>query len=215
MPKSEENHHGFTEEEQRLWIDTLVKTGKDMDRIFKMQEDRRRRSKEEELKEQWPSTEAARLFTQLGETFTACQKLLEQNPAMERRRPSWPMASGTMCSPCCGTIWKRRTGRRDASIPEAAGGPAGRRRYEGRSIAICTWRWRRRVQRSSTCRRWRTRTQSRWRSPKQRKAWWNGTLEEKVATKLAYVLQVAMSNVGNVNFEPEEEEEEEESLKSP
>jgi hypothetical protein len=31
----------------------------------------------------------------------------------------------------------------------------------------------------------------------------------KVATKLAYVLQVAMSNVGNVEFEPEEEEEEE------
>jgi hypothetical protein len=37
----------------------------------------------------------------------------------------------------------------------------------------------------------------------------DGTLEEKVATKLAYVLQVAMSNVGNVEFEPEEEEEEE------
>jgi hypothetical protein len=36
----------------------------------------------------------------------------------------------------------------------------------------------------------------------------DGTLEEKVATKLAYVLQVAMSNAGNVNFEPEEEEEE-------
>src|ERR1051325_5455535 len=33
----------------------------------------------------------------------------------------------------------------------------------------------------------------------------DGTLEEKVATKLAYVLQVAMSNVGNVQFEPEEE----------
>ena len=33
----------------------------------------------------------------------------------------------------------------------------------------------------------------------------DGTLDEKVATKLAYVLQVAMSNVGKVNFEPEEE----------
>jgi len=33
----------------------------------------------------------------------------------------------------------------------------------------------------------------------------DGTLEEKVATKLAYVLQVAMSNV---DFEPEEVEEE-------
>jgi hypothetical protein len=35
----------------------------------------------------------------------------------------------------------------------------------------------------------------------------DGTLDEKVATKLAYVLQVAMSNVGKVSFEPEEVEE--------
>jgi len=35
----------------------------------------------------------------------------------------------------------------------------------------------------------------------------DGTLDEKVATKLAYVLQVAMSNVDKVNFEPEEDEE--------
>jgi hypothetical protein len=35
----------------------------------------------------------------------------------------------------------------------------------------------------------------------------DGTLDEKVATKLAYVLQVAMSNLGKVNFEPEEVEE--------
>ena len=32
--------------------------------------------------------------------------------------------------------------------------------------------------------------------------------KKKVATKLAYVLQVAMSNVNNVKFEPEDEEEE-------
>lgn len=36
----------------------------------------------------------------------------------------------------------------------------------------------------------------------------DGTLDEKRATRLAYVLQLAMSNVGRVNFEPEEIEEE-------
>ena len=81
MPKSIENHNGFTEEEQRLWYET-VRTGEDMKRMFDMQGERRQREAEEELKEQWPSTEAARLFTQLGETFTACQKMLEQNPAI-------------------------------------------------------------------------------------------------------------------------------------
>jgi hypothetical protein len=32
----------------------------------------------------------------------------------------------------------------------------------------------------------------------------DGTLEEKRATRLAYYLQLAMSNVGRVDFEPEE-----------
>src|SRR5258707_382048 len=82
MPKSEESMNGFTEEEERLWTET-VKTGEDMRRMFNMRDEHRRREQEEELKEQWPSTEAARLFAHLGETFTACQKLLEQNPAIE------------------------------------------------------------------------------------------------------------------------------------
>ncbi|HET9282041.1 MAG TPA: hypothetical protein VFR24_08780 [Candidatus Angelobacter sp.] len=68
MARAEENEDGFTEEEQELW-ETTVHTGDDMDRIFKMRDERRRREDEEELKEQWPATEAARLFTQLAETF--------------------------------------------------------------------------------------------------------------------------------------------------
>ena len=34
----------------------------------------------------------------------------------------------------------------------------------------------------------------------------NGTLEEKRAMRLAYYLQLAVTNVGRVNFEPEYEE---------
>src|SRR4249919_3027236 len=82
MPKSEEGYQGFTKEEAELWR-TTVKTGEDMDRVWAVRDERRRREAEEELREQWPQTEAARLFTQLGETFTACQKLLERNPAIE------------------------------------------------------------------------------------------------------------------------------------
>ena len=55
------------------------------------------------------------------------------------------------------------------------------------------------------------RTRSRWRSTESIQGLVDGTLEEKRATKLAYFLQLAMSNVGRVNFEPEEEEEEVES----
>ena len=42
MPKSKENREGFTEEEDRLWRET-VKTGEDMRRMFNMRDERRRR----------------------------------------------------------------------------------------------------------------------------------------------------------------------------
>ena len=82
MPKSEENINGFTQEEEQMWRET-VKTGADMRRMFNMRDERQRREREEELKEQWPTTEAAQLFKQLGETFKACEKLLEQDPEIQ------------------------------------------------------------------------------------------------------------------------------------
>jgi hypothetical protein len=206
MPKSIENHNGFTEEEQRLWHET-VKTGEDMDRMFKMRDDRRRREQEEEMKEQWPSTEAARLFTQLGETFTACQKLLEQNPAIEaaakladgerhdvftilrdnlekaNRAPrcEYPRSGGKPCRApkVRGQKYCNMHLAMEAARPTKLNLPA---LEDGNSIQVAL--------------------------TKTAQGLVDGTLEEKVATKLAYVLQVAMSNVANVNFEPEEEEEE-------
>jgi hypothetical protein len=38
------------------------------------------------------------------------------------------------------------------------------------------------------------------------KGWWTAHWTKSAATKLAYFLQLAMSNVGRVKFEPEEEE---------
>ncbi|MCU1254299.1 MAG: hypothetical protein JWM83_598 [Candidatus Angelobacter sp.] len=204
MPKAIENINGFTEEEQRMWGET-VKTGEDMRRMFNMRDERKRREQEEELKEQWPSTEAARLFTQLGETFTACQKLLEQNPAIEaavkladgerhdvftmlrdnlekaNRAPrcEYPRSGGQLCRA------PKVRGQKyccmhlaiEAARPTKFSLPA---LDDANSIQVAL--------------------------NKTAQGLVDGTLDERVATKLAYVLQVAMSNVGKVNFEPEEVE---------
>jgi hypothetical protein len=205
MPKSVENSDGFIEEEQRLWRET-VKTGEDMGRMFNMRNERRRREQEEELKEQWPSTEAARLFTQLGETFTACQKLLEQNPAIEavaeladgerhdvftmlrdnlekaNRAPrcEYPRSGGQLCRApkVRGQKYCCMHLAMEAARPTKFSLPA---LDDANSIQVAL--------------------------NKTAQGLVDGTLEEKVATKLAYILQVAMSNVGYVNFEPEEAEE--------
>ncbi|MBZ5509163.1 MAG: hypothetical protein LAO78_27195 [Acidobacteriia bacterium] len=205
MPKSIENHNGFTEEEERLWDET-VETGEDMRRMFNMRDERRRREREEELKEQWPSTEAARLFTQLGEAFTACQKLLERNPAIEatarladgERHDVFTMLRDNLekanRAPRCEYP---RSGGRPCRAPKVRG-----QKYCCMHVAMEAVR------------------PTKFSLPalddansiqvalnKTAQGLVDGTLEEKVATKLAYVLQVAMSNVDKVNFEPEEVEE--------
>jgi hypothetical protein len=206
MPKSKENREGFTDEEERLWTET-VRTGGDLDRIFKMQAERRQREEEEDLKEQWPSTEAAQLFTQLGETFTACQKLLERQPGILQvakladgeRHDVFTMLRDNLekanRAPRCEYP---RSGGRPCRAPKVRG-----QKYCNMHLAMEAAR------------------PTKFSLPalddansiqvalnKTAQGLVDGTLNEKVATKLAYVLQVAMTNVDKVDFEPEEEEEE-------
>jgi hypothetical protein len=206
MPKSEEGYQGFTEEEAELWR-TTVKTGEDMDRVWAVRDERRRREAEEELREQWPQTEAARLFTQLGETFTACQKLLERNPAIEaaakladgERHDVFTMLRDNLekanRAPRCEYP---RSGGRPCRAPKVRG-----QKYCNMHLAMEAARPTKfnlpALEDANSIQVALTKTAQ---------GLVDGTLEEKVATKLAYVLQVAMSNVGNVNFEPGEEEEE-------
>ncbi len=207
MPKSEEGYQGFTQEEAELLWRTTVKTGEDMDRVWAVRDARRRREAEEELREQWPQTEAARLFTQLGETFTACQKLLERNPAIEaaakladgERHDVFTMLRDNLekanRAPRCEYP---RSGGRPCRAPKVRG-----QKYCNMHLAMEAARPTKfnlpALEDANSIQVALTKTAQ---------GLVDGTLEEKVATKLAYVLQVAMSNVGNVNFEPEEEEEE-------
>jgi hypothetical protein len=207
MPKSIENHNGFTEEEQRLWYET-VRTGEDMKRMFDMQGERRRREAEEELKEQWPSTEAARLFTQLGETFTACQKMLEQNPAIGAAAKLADGERHDVFTMLRDNLEKANRAPR-CEYPRSGGQPCRAPKVRGQKY--CNMHLAMEAARPT-----------KFSLPalddansiqvalnKTAQGLVDGTLNEKVATKLAYVLLVAMTNVDKVDFEPEEEEEEE------
>ena len=203
MAKSKEIHDGFTEEEWELWR-TTVKTGDDMKRVFNLRDERRRREAEEELREQWPQTEAARLFTQLAEAFTACQKLVEQNPQIQEtarladseRHDVFTMLRDNLekanQAPRCE---KRKSNGQMCRAPKMRG-----EKYCCMHLAMETAR------------------PTKFSLPalddansiqvavdKSIQGLVDGTLEEKRATKLAYFLQLAMSNVGRVNFEPPEE----------
>src|SRR5579864_1956122 len=205
MPKSKENWEGFTEEEERLWRET-VKTGDDMQRIFDMRDERQRREEQEELKEQWPSTEAARLFTQLGETFTACQKLLERDPEIQEAAKLADGERHDLFTMLRDNLEKANRAPR-CEYPKSGGRPCRAPKVRGQKY--CNMHLAMEAARPT-----------KFSLPaldgansiqvalnKTAQGLVDGTLNEKVATKLAYVLQVALSNVDKLDFEPEEEEE--------
>ena len=203
MAAIEENSMGYTKEEWEMY--QRAKTTEDYNAVDRMRDERRRREREETIKEQWPSTDAARLFMQLAETFTACQKLLEQNPEIERAagladgerhdlftilrdnlekanrapRCEHQKSNGQLCRApkVRGQKYCCMHLAMEAARPTKFSLPA---LDDANAIQVAI--------------------------TKGAQGLVDGTLEEKRATRLAYFLQLAMSNVGKVNFEPEEEQ---------
>jgi len=206
MAKSEEGTDGFTHEERELWR-TTVKTGEDMKRMFNMRDARRQREHEEELKERWPSTEAARMFTQLAETFSACQRLVEQDPEIQQ---TLELADGEKHDVF--------TVLRD-NLEKANRAP--RCEYQKSNGQMCRAPKMRGQKYCCMHLAMEAARPTKFNLPplddanaiqvaitKGAQGLVDGTLEEKRATRLAYFLQLAMSNVGRVDFEPEEGDEE-------
>ena len=205
MTKAKESGaNGYSDEEWELYF--KGKTTEHYSAVDRMRDERRRREGEEELKEQWPTTEAARLFTQLGETFTACQKLMEQNPAIETAVKLADGERHDVFTMLRDNLEKANRAPR-CEYPRSGGQPCRAPKMRGQKYCCMHLALEAARPTKFNLPPLEDANSIQVALTKTAQGLVDGTLEEKVATKLAYVLQVAMSNVGNVNFEPEEEEE--------
>ena len=206
MAKAKEDRlMGYSEEEWEIF--RQAKTTEDYWAVGRMRDERRRREQEEELKEQWPSTEAARLFTQLGEAFTACQKLLEQNPAMEAAAKLADGERHDVFTMLRDNLEKANRAPR-CEYPRSGGRPCRAPKVRGQKYCCMHLALEAARPTKFNLPALEDANSIQVALTKTAQGLVDGTLDEKVATKLAYVLQVAMSNVGKVSFEPEEVEEE-------
>ncbi len=202
MPKSQENGSGFNEEEQKLWEKAM--TGTAMDEVCEMRDSRRRREWDETVKEQWPQTQAGQLFTQLAETFIACQELVGRHPQVPEMAQIVTGEQPDVFTMLRDNLEKANRAPRcehQKSNGQFCRAPKMRgQKYCCMHLAMEAARPKQfnlpplddanAIQVAIT---------------KGAQGLVDGTLEEKRATKLAYYLQLAMSNVGRVDFEPEEE----------
>jgi hypothetical protein len=200
----EDGFMGYTDEEWEIY--RQAKTTADYDAVARMRDERRRREQEEELKEQWPSTEAARLFTQLGETFIACQKLLEQNPAIEAAARLADGERHDVFTMLRDNLEKANRAPR-CEYPRSGGKPCRAPKVRGQKYCCMHLAMDAARPTKFSLPALEDANSIQVALTKTAQGLVDGTLDEKVATKLAYVLQVAMSNVGKVSFEPEEVEE--------
>ena len=199
----ERGPNGYSDEEWEVYL--RAKTTEEYFAVDRMRDERRRREAEEELKEQWPSTEAARLFTQLGETFKACQKLLEQNPAIEAAAKLADGERHDVYTMLRDNLEKANRAPR-CEYPRSGGRPCRAPKVRGQKYCCMHLALEAARPTKFNLPALEDANSIQVALTKTAQGLVDGTLEEKVATKLAYVLQVAMSNVSNVNFEPDEEE---------
>jgi hypothetical protein len=206
MPKAKEHGpNGYSDEEWEVYL--KARTNEEYAAVDRMRDERRRREQEEELQEQWPSSEAARLFTQLGEAFTACQKMLEQRPGILQAAKLVDGERHDVYTMLRDNLEKANRAPR-CDYPRSGGRPCRAPRVRGQKYCCMHLAMEAARPTKFSLPALDDANSIQVALNKTAQGLVDGTLEEKVATKLAYVLQVAMSNVGNVNFEPEEEEEE-------
>jgi hypothetical protein len=206
MPKAKEHGpNGYSDEEWEVYV--KARTNEEYAAVDRMRDERRRREQEEELQEQWPSSEAARLFTQLGEAFTACQKMLEQRPGILQAAKLVDGERHDVYTMLRDNLEKANRAPR-CDYPRSGGRPCRAPRVRGQKYCCMHLAMEAARPTKFSLPALDDANSIQVALNKTAQGLVDGTLEEKVATKLAYVLQVAMSNVGNVNFEPEEEEEE-------
>jgi hypothetical protein len=206
MAKAREHGaNGYSDEEWEVYL--RAKTTEDYSAVDRMRDERRRREQEEEIKEQWPSTEEADVFTQLAEAFTACQKMLEQQPGILQAAKLADGERHDVYTMLRDNLEKANRAPR-CEYPRSGGQPCRAPKVRGQKY--CNMHLAMEAARPTKFNlpALEDANSIQVALTKTAQGLVDGTLEEKVATKLAYVLQVAMSNVNNVKFEPEEEEEE-------
>jgi len=196
-----EDARGFTDEERELWY--KARTDDDREAVKRRRDERRAREAKEREREAWPATRAGQLLKQLGECFAAYRECLMEDPRLQEKALEFDQVNQKIFE------------RMKTNMERAHSAP--RCRYEKANGATCRAP---RVRGKKYCHMHLMLEEARpekIRMPslgdanaiqaaiaKGAQAVVDGKLENKQASILGYYLQLALSNVGRVDFEEEE-----------
>ncbi len=197
-----EDAMGFTEEERALWY--KARTQEERSALLRHRDERRAREHQDQERQAWPETRPGQLLKQLGECFQAYRACVEQDPLLQEKALEFDAMNQKIFNRMKITIERANT--------------APRCRYEKANGATCRAP---RVRGKKFCHMHLMLEEAR---PEKIKlpnladangihgaiaqgaqAVVDGKLDYKQASILGYYLQLALSNVGRVDFEEEQE----------
>jgi len=202
MANGIENARGFTPEEQELYS----KAQKDHERykVCLMRDERRAGELQERESRAWKTSEAGQLLKQLGECFAAYKECLEQDPRLQVKALEFDEMNQRIFNKMKSTIDRANNAPR-CRYPKANGGTCRAPRVRGKKYCHMHLMLEEARPEKIELPNLGDAHAIHAAIAKGAQAVVDGKLEYKQASILGYYLQLAMSNVGRVDFEEDPE----------
>jgi hypothetical protein len=197
-----ENAVGFIQEESDLWYQ--AKTHDEREAVLRIRDARRLGEEQERQRKAWPATRAGQLLKHLGECFTAYRECVEQDPRLQEKALAFDEVNQKIFDRMKTNM--ERAHRAPRCQFEKANG-TGCRAPRVRGKKYCHMHMILEDARPEKIKLPSLGDANAIQAAiaKGAQAVVDGKLEQKQASILGYYLQLALSNVGRVDFEEERE----------
>jgi hypothetical protein len=198
-----EDAMGFIEEERTLWY--KAHTNDAFEAVKKMRDERRAREAKERERKKWPATRAGLLLKQLGECFAEYKECLEQDPRLQEKALEFDEMNQKIFNRIKTNIERAHSAPR-CRYPKANGGTCRAPRVRGKKYCHMHLMLEEARPAKIELPNLGDAHAIHAAIAKGAQAVVDGKLEPKQAAILGYYLQLALSNVGRVDFEEEQEQ---------
>lgn len=198
-----EDARGFTKEESELWY--MAHTEDAREAIMRQRDERRLKEHRERERQAWPATRAGQLLKKLGESFQEYRECMEQDPRLQEKALEFDELNQKIFNRMRTNMERAHNAPR-CRYPKANGGTCRAPRVRGKKYCHMHLMLEEARPEKIKLPNLGDARGIHGAIAKGAQAVVDGKLEYKQASILGYYLQLALSNVGRVDFEEEPEE---------
>jgi hypothetical protein len=199
-----EDAMGFTAEERQLTVRTHTRD--EFEVLIRQRDERRLREHQERERQAWPRTRAGQLLKKLGECFAEYKECLEHDPKLQEKALAYDEMNQKIFNKMRSTMERAHQSPR-CRHPRAGGGTCRAPRVRGKKYCHMHEMLEEARPTKINLPNLGDAGAIQAAIAKGAQAVVDGKLDYKQASILGYYLQLALSNVGRVDFEEELEEE--------